>query len=207
VLAAALLVSGCTEAAEPDAVERAIRAYDTAWNTRDSAAVAAALAPDYVYFSSTGGVTTRDSTLAFLTSPDYRLEAAARAELRVVHESSDAAVVSSRWRGRGTWRGETFVDDQRCSLVLRRSGGRWQILSEHCTQIAAAPGTAAEPGHSTTSASGPAVLTSDAELVRDGEGGLRELRREWEFRARAVPCASLPAEARRDSQPGADVQP
>jgi ketosteroid isomerase-like protein len=117
----------------------ALQVYDEAWNRRDTTAVAAALTDDYVYFSSTGRVVTRDGTLELLASPDYRLEEADRSEVRVTHESRGAAVVSSRWRGRGSWEGTPFEDDQRCSVVLRRFRGRWGLLSEHCTQIADPP--------------------------------------------------------------------
>ena len=97
--------------------------YDAAWNRRDSLAVGAALSPGYVYFSSTGRVVTREGALEFLRSPEYRLAAAERSEVRVTHASPEAAVVASRWRGHGTWRGESFRDDQRCSLVLHRTRG------------------------------------------------------------------------------------
>jgi ketosteroid isomerase-like protein len=282
------LATGCGgRAADADAIVAAVRDYDAAWNRRDGAGVDAALAPDYAYFSSTGRVVTREETLGFLTSPEYRLEAAERSELRVTHASPEAAVVSSRWRGQGTWEGEAFDDDQRCSLVLRRSGERWQLLAEHCTQITdrdspppapaavagcfesdlspfgrsgpatggSGPGgwlrleSSARPDSGAArieddggaslraswrriaadsvlitgfddfvrveyrlalsggGASGPAVLTSDAELVPDGAGGLRELRREWMFQAAAVSCERLPGGPPRQPPPGTDPQP
>ena len=120
----------------PDEIRTVIDSYDAAWNRRDSARVAALLAPDYVYFSSTGRLTPRAETLAFLTSPSYVLAAAVRSELQVTHAGAAVAVASSRWRGHGSWQREAFNDDQRCSLVLGRAAGQWQILTEHCTQIA-----------------------------------------------------------------------
>jgi len=48
------------------------------------------------------------------------------------------AVVSSRWVGQGTYRGEAFNDDQRCGQTWPLTGtlGRkWQLLSEHCVRI------------------------------------------------------------------------
>jgi hypothetical protein len=35
----------------------------------------------------------------------------------VITVSGPVAVVSSRWQGRGTYRGKRFVDDQRCGQV------------------------------------------------------------------------------------------
>lgn len=48
------------------------------------------------------------------------------------------AIVSSRWKGTGTYRGERFTDDQRCGQVWLCTGRTWQVLSEHCVQIAPA---------------------------------------------------------------------
>lgn len=120
--------------ARKDEVVELIEAYDRAWDARDVAFVERLLAPKYVYFSSKGGVSTRDETLELLRSPKYRLNAAERSELEV-RRTGSAAVVSSRWKGHGTFNGEEFRDDQRCSLVLAREGKRWRLLSEHCTQI------------------------------------------------------------------------
>ncbi len=120
----------------PEQIRAVIRTYDAAWNRRDTATVAAILAEDYVYFSSEGAVVPRTETLAFLASPTYLLQAAERSELEVTHATSTTAVVSSRWRGHGTWQGQRFNDDQRCSLILDHAGGRWRFLAEHCTQIA-----------------------------------------------------------------------
>ena len=112
----------------------AIEAYDAAWNSKDAAAVAGWLHPDYRYFSSAGEVLSRERMLEFLQSPDYIVVRAYRSELGVVH-SGETGVASSRWVGRGSFAGEAFDDDQRCSLVLLRSDSDWRILAEHCTQI------------------------------------------------------------------------
>src|SRR5687768_7994555 len=58
--------------------------YDTAWKKKDTKAVAVILAADYVYFSSTGGLTDRTRTLAFLGSPDYKLTLMERSEISFV---------------------------------------------------------------------------------------------------------------------------
>lgn len=67
-------------------------------------------------------------------SPKYTLLSAERSEIEV-HRMSGTVVVSSRWRGHGTYDGQEINDDQRCSIVLGRDQQRWRILSEHCTQI------------------------------------------------------------------------
>lgn len=118
------------------AVRSVVAALDSAWSRKDTAAVSRLLAPAYVYFSSQGSTSPRGQSLAMLSAPHYRLEYADRSELEI-HLSGNTAVVGSRWRGRGTWEGRSFVDDQRCSLTLARGPDGWLVLSEHCTQIAA----------------------------------------------------------------------
>jgi hypothetical protein len=108
--------------------------YDSAWNQRDTSTVSRLLAPQYQYFTSRGGVSSRAETLAMLSSPDYRLEYARRSEIAVSF-SDPVAVVSSRWVGRGTYRGQPFKDDQRCGQTWLLTSRTWQLLSEHCVQI------------------------------------------------------------------------
>ena len=112
-----------------------IEGYDRAWNHKDAAAVKRFLAADYVYFSSEGQVQSRQHALDMLRSPKYVLAAAERSEIKVYRESG-TAVVSSRWKGHGSYDGKEFRDDQRCSIVLVRESEGWVVLSEHCTQIA-----------------------------------------------------------------------
>ena len=116
-------------------IKKALTDYDTAWNKKDVAAVSRILAEDYVYFSSTGGLTDRKSTLTFLVSPDYKLTFVERSEVRLLSKNDFVAVVTSRWKGRGTYGKEEINDDQRCGLVFVKQGKSWKLLSEHCTQI------------------------------------------------------------------------
>jgi hypothetical protein len=111
--------------------------YDSAWNHRDTSAVSRLLAPRYQYFTSRGGVSSRAETIAFLSAPDYLLDDAKRSGV-TVSLSGPVAVVSSRWQGHGTYRGEVFKDDQRCGQTWLRTTSVWQLLSEHCVQIAPA---------------------------------------------------------------------
>jgi ketosteroid isomerase-like protein len=118
-----------------DEVIQIVEAYDRAWDRKDVASLERILAADYVYFTSEGGVWSRQKMLDLLRSPQYILNSAERSELEV-HRWKNTAVVSSRWKGHGSYQGKEFRDDQRCSLVLTREGRRWKLLSEHCTQIA-----------------------------------------------------------------------
>lgn len=117
-----------------EAVIDLLAKYDTAWNKKDSATVANILAPGYIYFSSTGGITTRERTLEFLSSPKYILTSAARSEVKT-YRTGDTVIVSSRWIGKGTYDKEVIDDDQRCGLVFTKVGKQWKLISEHCAQI------------------------------------------------------------------------
>ena len=116
-------------------IGRALADYDQAWNKKDATGVGRLLADDYVYFSSTGGLTTRKATLEFLTSPDYKLTSVERSEIKLLSQNNAVAVVSSRWKGRGMYGQEEINDDQRCGLVFVRENKVWKLLSEHCVQI------------------------------------------------------------------------
>lgn len=113
-----------------------VKTYDNAWNTKDASTVESILGRDYVYFSSKGATESRQQVLAMLQSPKYALASAERSEVKV-YRTGDTAVVSSRWKGHGTYDGREFHDDQRCSIVLRQEKERWHVLAEHCTQIVA----------------------------------------------------------------------
>jgi hypothetical protein len=133
-------------------VEAYMARYDSAWSRQDTSAVNRILAPQYQYFTSRGAVSSRAESMAMLSDPGYRLERASRSEITVTL-SGPVAVVSSRWQGRGTYRGEHFKDDQRCGqtwvlvdppretqeVAELWDSREWQLLSEHCVQIV--PGT------------------------------------------------------------------
>ena len=113
-----------------------VREYDAAWLRKDAAVVASFLADEFAYFSSTGGVRSREWLLEdLLGHPEYELDHAERGELDVILHGS-TAVVSSRWRGVGSYAGEPVDDDQRCSVVVVRQATVTRIVMEHCTQIA-----------------------------------------------------------------------
>jgi len=137
MLSAAVPLHAQAESPLTEQVGALVDQYDSGWNHRDTSTVGRLLAPRYQYFSSRGEVSSRAETLAFLSSPDYLLEHATRSEV-AVSLSGPVAVVSSRWQGHGTYRGEVFKDDQRCGQTWLRTARTWQLLSEHCVQIAPA---------------------------------------------------------------------
>ena len=137
-LALGTMMSSKLKAQSPSAdvkIVSFIQTYDRAWNRKDVAAVERILADHYLYFTSTGAVSSRQRTLDMLRSPKYVLDSAERSEIEV-YRTGNTAIVSSRWKGNGTYNDEKFRDDQRCGIVLVRAGRSWKVLSEHCTQIA-----------------------------------------------------------------------
>jgi ketosteroid isomerase-like protein len=125
------------EAAELSTAEvlATLQALDEAVRQKDTATIAGILTDDYTYLSSRGGVRSRDWLLRdLLGHPSYRLDYSERGEVQVSLYGA-TAVVSSRWRGEGTYNGEPVRDDQRCSLVMVKDSGRVRVAMEHCTQI------------------------------------------------------------------------
>lgn len=130
-----LLEAGAQTDKQSAEVIAAVRAYDAGWNAKDAKAAGAVMDDSYVYFDSLGGVPRpKASALEFLARPDYKLTFVERSELRAFVKN-DVAVVSSRWKGKGSWSGGPIDDDQRCGLVFVRQKKEWKLLSEHCVQI------------------------------------------------------------------------
>lgn len=145
VLAYCVAIAGCTGpeagsttdgALSASEVLTVVREYDDAWLRKDAAVVASILADEFAYFSSTGGVRSREWILEdLLAHPEYELDHAEREELDVILHGS-TAIVSSRWRGVGSYAGEPVDDDQRCSIVVVRQATAPRIVMQHCTEIA-----------------------------------------------------------------------
>ena len=112
-----------------------VNEYDNMWASRDTAAMKGAMAEDYVYFTSVGSTITRDKIISWFAPADkYKVDTAIRNEI-IVNIHGNTAVVSSRWIGSGSFDGEKFSDDQRCSLIIQKKEGKLKLISEHCTQI------------------------------------------------------------------------
>jgi len=112
-----------------------IKHYDDLWAKRDTTGMKKAMAENYIYFTSTGRVSTRDMIISWFT-PDnkYKVDTAIRSEISVKLNENVATVIS-RWIGSGSYDGERFQDDQRCSLIVQKINGELKLVSEHCTQI------------------------------------------------------------------------
>lgn len=115
-----------------------LHAYDAAWNKKDHKIVDSLYGTSYRYFTSVGGVSSRARNLEILVADYYRLDAAKRTEIEISVDGN-TAVVSSRWKASGRWRGAPFDDNQRCGLVIQKQGSQLKLLSEHCVDISTEP--------------------------------------------------------------------
>jgi hypothetical protein len=117
-----------------DEVIQVINKFDKGWKNKDLNMVDSVLSPVYTYFTQSGGIFSRDSVVATAGESAYSLEEMTRSEIEVtLYENT--AVVSTRWKGKGSYRGVPFDEDQRCSIIVVKNGDKVQILSEHCTPI------------------------------------------------------------------------
>lgn len=117
-------------------VTNVINRFDDGWENKNLQKVDSALSPLYVYFTQSGGVFSRDSVVATAGELTYILQSMSRSEFDIML-SGNTAVVSTRWKGKGLYRGVPFDEDQRCSIVVIKKNNKVEILSEHCTPIRA----------------------------------------------------------------------
>ncbi|WP_333820427.1 nuclear transport factor 2 family protein [Ohtaekwangia sp.] len=115
-------------------VESIVDRYDQAWNNKDTLQVNELLGPDYIYFNSEGGLSTRMESLQFLGDTSFVILNARRSEVET-KISGNVAVVSSHWKGELVWKGDSIHDNQRCGQVYMKRDGKIQLISEHCIAI------------------------------------------------------------------------
>ncbi len=133
-----LTISGCRLQKQrrltKNEVIEVINRFDSGWEHKNMREVDSVLSPAYIYFTRSGGTFSRDSIVATAGESSYSLRDASRSEFLVMIYDN-TAIVSTRWKGKGTYRGNTFDEDQRCSVVVVKEGDKVEILSEHCTPI------------------------------------------------------------------------
>ena len=115
--------------------ERWIRA----WFERDAGTIEALAAPRYTYIAPSGQILGRDAILDIIRSPTYRLHQGGRREVATVPLGEDSVLVQHRWQGQGEFEGQTFTDDQCCTMVWRRLEGGWQVVLETCASLCPSP--------------------------------------------------------------------
>ena len=124
-----------TEASVPAELERVNRAWIDAWLAKDAAAIEALMAPEYTYVAPNGQVLDRDRILGIVRASSYRLDRATSSEVRITRLEG-SAIVLRRMQSAGSYDGQAFTDDHRCSSVWLLRRGAWQLAWEHCSPIA-----------------------------------------------------------------------
>ena len=111
-----------------------IKRFDEGWKGKNLLLVDSLLAPSYIYFTQSGGTFGRSKLVETAGSSEYLLDTAERMEYQI-ELFENTAVVSTRWIGKGVYKGVYFDENQRCSLTIIKIKNQVQILSEHCTPI------------------------------------------------------------------------
>lgn len=111
-----------------------LKKFDDGWEQKNMQKVNETLSPKYIYFTQSGSTFSRDSVVATAGESTYSLNRVSRSEIEITITGS-TAIVSSRWKGEGAYRGVPFNEDQRCSITLVKQDDGVKILSEHCTPI------------------------------------------------------------------------
>jgi len=136
-LIVSMLFYGCKPKEMPlteDEVMKVINQFDDGWKYKNMETVNSTLSPVYTYFTQSGTTFSRDSVVATAGESTYSLQDVSRSEFDI-QIYGNTAVVSTRWKGKGSYRGTPFDEDQRCSIVVVKKDNKVQILTEHCTPI------------------------------------------------------------------------
>jgi hypothetical protein len=134
-LFAVITLYSCTQKTiTQEEVIDAINKFDNGWENKNLQSVDSVLSPAYIYFTQSGSIFSRDSVVATAGENSYVLQDMSRSELAITLYDN-IAIVSTRWKGKGSYRGNPFDEDQRCSIVLVKKDNKIEILTEHCTPI------------------------------------------------------------------------
>lgn len=111
-----------------------INKFDEGWENKNGKLVDSVLSSQYIYFTQSGNTFDRASLVKTASSAEYKLQTMERQQLTIQIEGN-TAVVNTVWQGKGSYHGEKFDDNQRCSITIVKNNGKVSILSEHCTPI------------------------------------------------------------------------
>jgi ketosteroid isomerase-like protein len=110
-------------------------AWFEAWRDKDANFVARRMAANYVYVAPNGMVMDRAAILAIARDPTYGITEGTHSEVVTTPLGADVALVRHRWRGRGTFRGQEFVDDHQCVMIWHREEDGWRVRYEQASPV------------------------------------------------------------------------
>ncbi len=111
-----------------------INRFDDGWRHKDAKIVDSVLSKQYLYFTQSGHTFDRASLVQTAASSVYQLQTMERQQYTIQLEGN-TAVVNTVWKGKGSYHGQEFDDNQRCSITVIKNNGAVKILAEHCTPI------------------------------------------------------------------------
>jgi len=115
-------------------VHDVIRRFDEGWRTKNAREVDSVLSKKYLYFTQSRHTFDRASLVQTAESSVYQLQTMEREQFTMQIEGN-TAVVNTVWKGKGSYHGENFDDNQRCSITVVKVNNEVKILAEHCTPI------------------------------------------------------------------------
>ena len=111
-----------------------IHRFDEGWKNKNAKEVDAVLSSQYLYFTQSGNTFDRANLVKTAESSEYQLQTMERENFTMQIEGN-TAVVNTVWKGKGSYHGENFDDNQRCSITVVKVNNEVRILAEHCTPI------------------------------------------------------------------------
>lgn len=112
--------------------------YGQAYVSGDLAALGRFLADEFTSTGTTGEVSDKARTIESLKIGDLKVESGRDDDVRA-HIYGDMAVVTGLWTSKGQEKGKTFNRADRYTAVFVKRDGRWQVVAEHSTTVAAQP--------------------------------------------------------------------
>ena len=116
-------------------IERLAEEWNTAWLKKDVAVVERMMTKSYVYIPPNGHILDRTAILDIISSPTYKLRRGKISGAKVIEISANIAALVHRWRGAGSFRGRSFIDDHRCVTIFVKQRRRWMMAFEQCSAI------------------------------------------------------------------------
>ncbi len=109
--------------------------YDEAIVRQDAAAYERLLADDFTYTTPDGQIASKAQEIAIAKSGDIKFESSQTDEVKV-RVYGDAAVVTSRYTAKWSYKGRAFSETGRSTATFVKRNGRWQVMADHSSRVA-----------------------------------------------------------------------
>lgn len=117
-------------------VEAVRQEYDKAAVSQDAATFDRLASDDYTLTQPDGKVVTKAEMIAMAKSGDVKVEKGQSDNVKI-RLYGNTALVTGRWTEKSTNKGKPFAGTMQYTTVYVKKNGKWQIVSDHGTMIAA----------------------------------------------------------------------